>query len=287
MSKTRLLPYKSALPDDVDWGGWWLDRNGVREPLPDLLPGWDYASADVVGITIEIQSASVLASTGLDSVDSVEVVAVADCPSMLRRFVTRKRLSDVEVQQVEISIELPPGEVAQKVELSAFLLLAADREASGRTATQVGSRICVGPSRTVLLEGDASRFPTEVVSFAALHLENAPWTLSTLFDDVRDSFMGSVRLMVNEDHALGRAVLANPVEPHLEARLKMEILRSLVSVVSTEDISIEDDFPQDSVGDVVDSMCRLFLNRSVHEAVQMLQQDPVKFDRILYSGVGE
>jgi hypothetical protein len=97
--------------------------------------------------------------------------------------------------------------------------------------------------------------------------------------------MGSVRLLVNEDHELGRAVLAQPVDPQLENRLKLEVLRSLIAVVSTQGLGDDEDFPPDSIGEVVDSMSKLFLNRSLSEAVQMYERSPLKFDRILHAGV--
>lgn len=286
MSRARLLPYRTLGVDDLTWGGWWIERKGLREPLPDLLPSWDYASEDRIGINVVIGSIPLLTATGLDQVDVVEAVAVADCPSMLRRFVARTRLTGDDQQQVELVIELPPGEVAQKLELSAFLLLAEDIPPKRHTASKRGSRLGVGPTNKVLLEGDASRFPTEAVPFSALRLESAPWTLNAVFDDMSDSFMGSVRLLVNEDHELGRAVLAHSVEPLLEARLKLEVLRSLIALASAHDVTASDAFPPDSIGEVVDSMCRLFLNRSLPEAIQSYERDPLKFDRLLYAGVG-
>lgn len=285
MSKTRLLPYRTVATGDLAWGGWWLERNGSREPLPDLLPGWDYAASDVIGITVEIESEKVRNATGIDSIDLIEAVVVVDCATMLRRFIARQRLSQADVQKIELSLALPPGEVAHKVELSSYLVLAEDTPPRARTASRRGSRLCAGPTRSVHLEGDASRFPTEAVSFAALRLENAPWTLSAVFDDLSDSFMGSVRLLVNEDHELGRAVLVQPVDPQLEARIKLEVLRSLVALATAHGVAEDDDFPPDSVGEVVESMCQLFLNRSLQETIQTYERNPLKFDRLLHAAV--
>ncbi|MGH3086929.1 MAG: hypothetical protein ACRDSJ_06370 [Rubrobacteraceae bacterium] len=285
MSRARLLPYRTIAASDVNWGGWWLERDATREPLPDLLPAWDYASKDLIGLSIEVQNTTVVERTGLDRIGLIEVVAVADCPAMLRRFITRKRLTTNEVQELELSIELPPGEIAQKLELSTFILLAEDIPASGRTASRRGSRLCVGPTRSVMLEGDASRFPTEAVSFSALHLANAPWTINAVFDDMSDSFMGSIRLLVNEDNELGRAVLLPVVEPQVEARLKLEVLRSLIALASANGGSDGEEYPAGSISDVVDSMCKLFLNRSLPEAIEAYERSPLKFDRLLHAGV--
>lgn len=286
LGKTRLLPYRFLSSNSVSWSEWWLERAGVREPLPEHVPSWDYASADVIGLSVDVTKSPVLEATGLERIELVEVVALADCPALLRRFTARKRLADENSQEIELSIDLPPGEAAQRLELSAFLLLAEDIPPRARTAFRRGSRLCVGPRRSVLLEGDASRFPTEAVPFSALSLENAPWTLNAVFDDLSDSFMGSVRLMVNEEHELGRAVLGSPVEPQLEARLKLEVLRSLVALASTQDMYDDDEFPADSVGQVLDSMCKLYLNRSLREATETYTRDPIKFDRLIYTGVG-
>lgn len=285
MAKLRLLPYRSLAPSDISWSGWWFERNGVREPLPDLLPGWDYASTEVIGLSVELSSSLVLGYTGLERPDLIEAVAVADCAATLRRFVARQRLPPDDTQSIELSIELPPGEAAQKLELSAFLVLAEDIPPRKHTASRSGSRLCSGPRRSVLLEGDASRFPTEAVAFSALRLENVPWTISAVFDDMTDSFMGSIRLQINEEHDLGRKLLNPPVDPELEARLKLEVVRSLVALAGANDVE-EEEFPEDSVGAVIDFMCRLFLNRSLHEAIQTYRRDPLKFDRVLYAGVG-
>lgn len=285
MSKARFLPYRTVGELGISWGGWWLERDGVREPLPDLLPGWDYASTDTIGLSIELSGQDILDATGHDSIGLFELVAVVDCPSMLRRFVAKHRLTADQYQQVELRVSLPAGSVAQKIVVSSFMLLADDVEAAARAASRRGSRLAFGPNRTVLLEGDASRFPTEAVSFSALRFEDAPWTVSAVFDGLSDSFMGSVRLLVNEDHELGRAVLAQPVDPQLENRLKLEVLRSLVAVVSIQGLGDDDEYPPDSIGEVVDSMSKLFLNRSLSEAVQLYERNPLKFDRILHAGV--
>lgn len=286
MSRMRLLPYRTLSDDDLAWGGWWFERQGVRAPLPELLPGWDYSSGDRIGITVDIESSRVAAGSEIDEVDRLEVVAVVDCPSTLKRFVQSVRLQPLSTQQVEVAIDLPPGAVAQALDLSALLLLAEDIPPAPRRASRRGSRLANGPERRVLLEGDASRFPTEAVSFKNLNLEHAPWTLNAVFFDLTDSFMGSVRLLVNEDHELGREVLVQDVETVTDARLKLEVLRSLVAVAAAQEVVVDDEYPPDSIGEVIDSMCRVFLNRTIFEAVQSYQRYPIKFDRLLYAGVG-
>ncbi|GAA1815153.1 hypothetical protein GCM10009812_04830 [Nocardioides marinus] len=270
---------------DVAWGGWWFEREGVRAPLPDLMPAWDYSVRDRIGLNVDIDAMTVREKTGIENISDLEVVALVDCPSTLKRFVHRSRLAPHASQEVEVVIDLPPGEVAHRLDVAAFLLLATDLPPKSRTASRSGSRLATGPSRRVLLEGDASRFPTEAVSFASLNWADVPWTLNAVFFDLSDSFMGSVRLLVNEDHPLGRAVLSAEVDPATDSRLKLEVLRTLVGVVAAQENLDHDDYPPESIGEVVASMCSVFLNRTLAEAVHIYQRDPIKFDRLLYAGV--
>lgn len=285
MSRARLLPYRTLEDHDVAWSGWWYERREVREPLPDLMPGWDYWVSDRIGLNVKIDAATVREKTGLSDISSLEVVALADCPSTLKRFVRRVRLEAEESQDIEVWIDIPAGEAAQRLDVGAFILLADDLQMTPGTAYRAGSRLAVGPSRRVLLEGDASRFPTEAVSFASFNWAEVPWTLNVVFFDLSDSFMGSVRLLVNEDHPLGRAVLSSEVDTVTDSRLKLEVLRTLVGVVAAQEGVENDDYPPESIGEVVGSMCQVFLNRSLAEAVQTYKREPVKFDRLLYAGV--
>ena len=44
-----------------------------------MLLGWDYASEETVGISVDLDEEALLASTGLASMDELEILAMADC----------------------------------------------------------------------------------------------------------------------------------------------------------------------------------------------------------------
>ncbi|MER3405108.1 MAG: hypothetical protein C4289_08055, partial [Chloroflexota bacterium] len=70
--------------------------------------------------------------------------------------------------------------------------------------------------RSVFLEGDAARFPTEVCDFSALSTPDALWYLEVDQPlDIDAAFLGSVRLILNSSHPVVRKMLADPSVPEL------------------------------------------------------------------------
>ena len=89
-----------------------------------------------------------------------------------------------------------------------------------------GSVLWTHDSR-VFLEGDQSRFPTEAISFAAHPTApiGAAWVVEIDTTDFAAPALGSVRLLVNADHAVYRRLTDEPVSAQA-ARTK-EYMRSM------------------------------------------------------------
>ena len=85
-----LLPHRIADAHSVSWHRWWIERDGDRTELSALLAGWDYASHTTVGISVDLDEEALLASTGLDSMDELEILAMADCLLAQQRFVAHQ-----------------------------------------------------------------------------------------------------------------------------------------------------------------------------------------------------
>lgn len=279
----RILPYRTADASAVSGEEWWYERAGVRVPLPKHLPGWDYATELVVGLTAVIDAGLLRKSTMVDDLDAFELVVVCDCKASLRRFTASERLFP-ECQELEIRLTVPPGQLAGTIELHAHLVLAEDIPPAPDRVRQAGSRLGSSESITVVLEGEASRFPTEPLSFSAAGYEAAPWTVSSTAESVNDSLMGSIRLLINEDHPWGQQLLAD-AGAAVSKHLQVDVFRSLVSVCSD---LIDDDppgFEDDSLGGVAEYMCELYLRRTLTEAVKMIREEPLRFDRLVYEAV--
>ena len=113
MAALRLLPHRVADARSVSWHRWWTERDGNRTELSALLAGWDYASHTTVGISVDLDEDALLASTGLDSMDDLEILAMADCLLAQQRFVATKPLREHQRgSTADVTVQLPPGQVA-------------------------------------------------------------------------------------------------------------------------------------------------------------------------------
>lgn len=279
----RMLPYLTADDMALKCDTWWYESSGERIPLPKYLPGWDYASELTVGLTADVNADLMRSSTRIEDLTSLSLVVVCDCKASQRRFTSAARL-DPERAVVDVQLDVPAGQLADSIELSAVLVLAEDIEPAPDRAHRAGSRLAASSSPTVILEGEASRFPTEPLSFAAAGYEAAPWTVSSTAESLDDSLMGSIRLLINEDHSWGQELLSD-LSSETSKQLQVDVFRSLVTLCSELSSEMPTDFEEDSLGGVVDYMCQLYLNRGLAEAVQMIQDEPLRFDRLVYSAV--
>ena len=141
---TRLFPYATVDDAAVTWDAWWLEIAGERVPLPKYAPGWDYASHLVVGLTATIDEETALSSTGLDQLDQLAIVLVADCKASQRRFITTEVLL-TGANSVELRREIPPGEVADSLSLSAALRVGARPRTCSGPCTSRGIEAGVEP----------------------------------------------------------------------------------------------------------------------------------------------
>lgn len=288
MAKIRIYPHRTADPGEVDWGAWWVQRDDQRLPLGPLLQHWDYAREETVGRTVTVDMDAVLRTAGLENAADLDLLILVDCPATQNRFVGKQTLRGSSKESVfDVSVTLPPGELAAEVELSSHLVLARTlRPNAERVAYAQGSRLLSSESFRVRLEGDAGRFPTELVSFSRLNYAQAPWTVLAAFDDLNDSFMSCVRLLINIDHRAGELAADPAAAARIGGFLRMDILRLLIAHVAAQhEMAAEDEYDEGTVGRVLDSMCRFLLDRSLGSALNMYKTDPVHFERYLHSRV--
>jgi hypothetical protein len=284
MAALRLLPHRAANARSVSWHGWWTERDGDRTELSALLAGWDYASQTTVGISVNLDEDALLASTGLDSMGDLEILAMADCLLAQQRFVATKSLREhPRGSTADVTIQLPPGQVAGAVRLSAHLVLAhtiPQREYG--VAFLRGSRIDSSESFTLRLEGDSGRFPTEPLRFSELGLGRGPWTVLTAYDELSDGFLGGIRLLVNLENSVGQLVLDPKTAARVNGLLHADVMRLLIADVATRGEVKDESYDEGSVGQVLETMCQSFLNMSLRTAARLYREDPARFDRILH-----
>src|SRR5579859_2446338 len=285
MAALRLLPHRVADTRSVSWHRWWIERDGNRIELATPLGGWDYASRTTVGISVDLDEDALLASTGLDSMDDLEILAMADCLLAQQRFVTAMPLQEhVRGSREDVTVQLPPGEVAGAVRLSAHLVLAhSTPEREFGVAFLRGSRIDSSEPFTLRLEGDSGRFPTEPVKFSELGLGNAPWTVLTAYDELSDGFLGGIRLLINLEHPVGQLALDPKTASRVNGLLHADVVRLLIASVAARGESTDESFyDEGSVGQVLETMCQSFLSMSLRTGTRLYSEDPARFDLVLH-----
>ncbi len=153
----RVFPHRTAPPESAVWS-WWLDRGSGAVPCPTLLQGWDYTTELRLGLIVNVDLAKLFLATGLQRVEDLQVVALADCKSAQTRLSMSAPVvpDDHGGGSADLTFVVPPGTVAQSLRLTASLVLAADiAPTDRRVPTLKGSRLLDAESQTLLLEGDA------------------------------------------------------------------------------------------------------------------------------------
>jgi hypothetical protein len=263
--------------------------NGVRQSLGDKLRGWDYESETSFELQPSFDVEEVLRTAQVDSTEDLAIVLLLDCPAVGERWHGAYLLSaylDSDMSALEVAG--PAGHLADAVRLSAHLVLWERRSASSGSATRPGSRLAWSKVQTVSLEGDGSRFPTEEVSFKALGLENAAWTVRASFTDMSDSFMSTVRLLINKDHPSSDMLLEQgPHHALAHSTLRMDVARQLLLGVAADRESFpagSDDWEDGSVGAVMSGLTTTFMRMDLVSALNLARSDPFKFERKIQEG---
>jgi len=292
LSKIRIHPHLTASADAVTWGPWALESTTTRMPLGPLIDGWDYDQPLRIGTSPIIDEDELRASTGLDTLRDVYVVATADCPGTSSRFVAGMPVSEyLGLSDRFIAVSLEPGTIALELRLACHIVLLGNHEQRASEAAASGSRLAESPSTRLLLEGEASRFPTEAISFESVGLEPAAWSVKVEPDEMNEAFAGCVRLMLNLDNEVGAALAGmDPVAYAAHgSTLRMDILRSTIHVaieVSLDEQTRIASYDEDSFGGVVERMCSEHFRMSLSRVAELRRHDVDRFERLLQASVG-
>lgn len=291
MAKIRVQPHLTASPKAVNWTGWYLTTGVAREQLGSLLEGWDYAQSIRVGTSPQIDPFELERSTEL-ALDEIHLVLSVDCAATAKRFVTSTPVSVyVAMAEPYIDVEIPAGEVALEIRMACHLALLADRELTGLSANRKGSRLAESPSTRLVLEGEASRFPTEALSFQDLRWEAAAWSVRTDLEDLNQVFLGSVRLILNTDHQVGAALAAMDINAYavLGSVLRIDIVRTILTTAINhlaEHGGSTSGFEEESFGSVAEQLSNEHFGQGLESLTELHRTDLPRFERTIQASVG-
>ena len=212
--RTSSFPYRTASPETWKLEDWRRVEGGTRLELQPRLNDWDYSINLALVCEVVVDAGRLRAETGLSRDDELSLVGLWHASSTgIREVGGRHRLPGGGEERFELSVELDGSKLGGWLTLERQIVLTSARPgADPTTATKPGSILLSEPaeSRTsVLLEGDAARFPTEVIDFGQLSIAEpgSLWFLEMDTTDLDQAALGNLRLYVNGGHPAIRAAL--------------------------------------------------------------------------------
>lgn len=294
MIRISAVPYRQPPGDAINADPWQLASSAGVEPLPGMLPHWDYHTDMLLNRSLTIDLAAVRRHCGLENVSSLRVVALWTSPGTALRasFASIDCPPDSSERAFLLEGTIRGIEVSATIRIETQLLLADPYTSTASlTPTRAGS-ILWRDRQEVAVEGRAARFPMEAVDFenvlgvpedSAFHLAWNPLEL-------HGPYLGSVRLLVNTRHpAVVEAVIqAAPDKAAAAVRsaIYFEVGRALVRGALLNEEFIEDHrrFTEGTTGR---ALSRLFMGLFPGDAPlgvkNTMHERPDHFDSVLQS----
>lgn len=272
----RAMPFRVASPDSVVFQDPVLRTGETVIRVGEPVPTWDYLSPVEISCSCEVDTAELLRSTGLSSLEHIAMVLQVDCPATGIRRVTTGSL-ERSGGLPSLGIELAPNTVAVEVEVRQGLVLShPDPRSRDRAARRTGSRLHPGGRvARFRLEGDAAGFPVEAFDFSRAGLPaDAAWRLNFRSESLDLPFLGAVRLFVNTNHEYASQLLAG-TSPLLQSVLNYSILEQMLLTVVAD--SAEDDislaYDSGTVGAVLNELTELHLGLALPDFAGAIRTD--------------
>ena len=284
-------PHITASEGSWTVGAWAYALDGAAfSPLGEAVPSWDFDSRLRLGCDYQVDVERLRAETGLPSDAPMELVLVADCRAVGRRWVADRAALRGESVRGHLRADFPPGEVAEVVSLERQVVLGADVDAPPPTPTRKGS-VLLGDERPrrVVLEGEGGRFPVEVRDLSAAGHGTPAWLLDLDVSDVTAPFLSAARLYINSAHPASEQLLARG-EGQDEAALGVlhwDVMRQLVVRSAVAEVEVGPEMPEGSLGAVLWSLLHDRLGmESLAEVRAMAETSPERLESRLQTVAG-
>lgn len=284
---TRIVALPHLQTSAVEPSDWLVTIRGNTQPLPTLLKGWDYETPLRFECEVAVDRDAALRDCGLPGDAEVEMVALWWASSTNRRRLGAS--ARVESSgAAALVFDVPADQAGGKLVLIRQLVLR--RSGTGPTtafaATQEGSILWSEDRSTraaVHLEGEATRFPTEICDFSLPPVlePNAAWWLEHDFSDLDASPLAALRLYVNGSHMSMRAMAEGDLDGTVAKFMYWDVARTMVhgALDSEEFIERWSTFQPGSLGEALEFLLRkIWPTADARSLRQLRSQDPGLFE---------
>jgi hypothetical protein len=290
--RTYAAPFPVAPPDAVRFTvPWELDTPAGSAPLTDDIPVWDYQARLAVSAEVIVDTRVVRDACHLGEKSALHLVVLATSST------TRMRgpvvICPVSVGPVRLEAELVGQELGGRLGLDTLLVVSTIDAVDALSPKMAGSILWRHRKRT-WLEGESSRFPTEVADLGAapFFTPGALWFLDIRSEDLDSAALGAVRLVLNDKHPAVARLLAGDQSEQTAATmsaLRWDVARQLVSVALDSDEFVERDgvFDDETFGSILAGVLTMYWPGETASSLRQLRRtDPSTLERQLQDRSG-
>jgi len=287
MSRLQKLPYLLPAPEHVNLGEWLLTINGITQSAGELLPEWDAAVPICASITAEVDVKEILTECHLSSNAALRLAAVWRSPGTgLRGCGSTIDLKEESLNHsYALNLEVDGTMLAGSIVLGVVMTLIEAGSTNDLLAPKLPGSLLWHKEKSVLLEGQAARFPMELVDFAkgSWLPENAAWYLDWDTRDFDQIVLGTLRLYINAGHEKVRRAASEQDEASSAIResIRFDVARTMIAAALTNEGFILDPsaYSEGTVGAAVSRLLTtLFPNETLEALRNTSQQYPHLFE---------
>jgi hypothetical protein len=166
-------------------------------------------------------------------------------------------------EQLYLRLDVDGTRLARSLDLTVCLVLLQSGQTVQAFAPKLLGSILGQKTQTVLLEGEGSRFPVEVIDFAPTHYPtDAGWALYWNPENLHQTVLGDTRLYINARHKRVRRAVSEdrPEDYGIREAVRFDVARTLIlgSLDNEEFVEDPEGFAYGSVGAAVRNMLRLY-----------------------------
>lgn len=287
------FPYLT-IPDEAVAFGRWVVSCGSALPTvdPDALPDWSYHQVLNIGATVTIPYDQVRLHLRIADDAQLGAMIAWQCLATQSRGASTpvSLVADTTATRLTLA-DAPLGGI---LSLSLHLVLLDPGSGTIDPLSPIlPGAILWTTKHSILLEGDAARFPTAVADFSSLDngFPNAHWWLELHIDeDALDAPSDSaMRLWLNENSALAKSILDDdPAGAALVKVMTSDVYRQLIrAAFDIESFSIEVDYGVGSIGHTLQTLFQTLDYSDINLARSAHIEDPTRLDARLQSVVNK
>lgn len=243
-------------------GDWLIRLSDEPQRLPAALPYWDYNTDLTLTRPISIDTGVVRDQCGLADDAEFGVAALWNSSgSGMSAPAARHQVGTQTLEKELLEVRVRGTDLGGTLTLVTHLYLVDPGSTRDPAAPRRPGSVLWSDEASVRLQGDAARFPIDVVDFSKEPLpDRAGWHLQ-LGRDLDAAAMGSILLLVNSKnktvaHAASNAENPRHVDRIVLSALYADITRAMVEHgLSQSEFTDDAEFPDDSLGQVLRDLC--------------------------------